>query len=172
VHDVNSPKLQAQLSGVSSLNISGKVDAVHWNLKGSVNVKAQALSCQEVEVHIGGSSECDIQARSLAHIQSSGASQIKIQSEEGHLTLSASGTSQIDHEGAARYCHARLSGCASLNFIAAGPCDLEASGSAEIEWDLAEGAPQDRVKMKTSGAAHIGRKSRGLKSKLTTKSGP
>jgi hypothetical protein len=90
--------LNVELSGASELRLSGKVNMLNAEISGASELKAYHLSTSNATVVTSGASEAKLNVSTTLNGTASGASDISYYGNPTNPTLSASGTSSIEHK--------------------------------------------------------------------------
>jgi hypothetical protein len=152
---IDSQNFKAELGGASRAALKGRCLEAHWRVSGAAQADASNLACQALDVELAGAGKFDGIAETSCRARIAGAARASVGGDASwDIEVEGSG-SLAQTSGAARACKARLSGSSSLRFVAAGPCDLSASGASQIDFEALPGVPVSSLAVKASGAARI-----------------
>ncbi|ALI99849.1 GIN domain-containing protein [Rufibacter tibetensis] len=93
--NINTGRLEIQLSGAASTNLKGHSDDLSVNGSGASKVEASKLTAQRAEVDVSGASEVVVNVKEFLRADASGASSINYMGEVQQVEMNQSGGSHV-----------------------------------------------------------------------------
>lgn len=96
--DFSAPKVTFDLSGASSLAITGQGDVLKGEVSGASSFKGQSFPAKEVNIGASGASNAHVVASTTVHADASGASSIRYAGDAKDIHSNTSGASSVKRE--------------------------------------------------------------------------